>query len=163
MTFPHTSPGYWSGATALNRCWQGTPSPFETRLLTPVAVYPLEQLRQRFIYTVVDPRDARKGARVTFQMAFEIETEAFLNKLITMPPDVVRSKVCERRRFLDIDADLQRQRYLVDPAIDALAALADVPDAYVDLLRRYANAPYPRYRTCALAATVCLAVRMLTP
>lgn len=163
--FPTSSPGYTTGPftlAAADSCWTGASSAFETRLLSPVPIYPLEQLRQRLLYTVVDPHDVRQGARVVLQMAFEIDTAAFLNKLITVPSDVPRSKVCARRSFLAIDTDMRMQRYLIGPAIDALANITDVPTAYIDLLRDYAMAPYARYRTCALAATVCLSARMLT-
>jgi hypothetical protein len=163
--FPNSSPGYTTGsfsrATA-DLCWVGASSAFETRLLTPVPIYPLEQLRQRFLYAVVDPHDIRQGARVVLQMAFEVDTASFLNKLIDVPPDVPRSKVCARRTYLAIDGDMRMQRYLIGPAIDALADIPNVPIAYIDLLRDYAMAPYARYRTCALAATVCLSARMLT-
>jgi len=165
VQFPYLIPWYWGGPPSTvdgDGCWIGVSSVFEARILTPVSSYPLEQLRQRFLYAVVDPHDVRLGARVALQMAFEIDTASFLNKLITVPADVIGSKVCQRRRFLDIDADMRLQRYLIGPAIDALADIPEVPEAYVDLIRRYAMAPYARYRTCALAATVCLSARMLT-
>jgi hypothetical protein len=145
----------------MTTCWNGTASLFEKQLLLPLPSYPLEQLRQRFLYAVVDPNDLKKGARIVFQMAFETELNAVLNKLITLPADVPESNVCERRRFLDIDGSMRLQRYLIGPAIDALGEIPTIPLPYVELIRLYAMAPYPRYRTCALAATVCLATQML--
>jgi len=91
------------------------------------------------------------------QMAFETEVGAILVKLITLPPDVLESNVCERRRFLEIDGDMRLQRYLVGPALDALSTIETIPEPYVNFLRQYAIAPYARYRTCALAVAICMA------
>lgn len=138
-------------------CWEGTPSPFEVSLLQPMANYPLEQLRQRFMFALTTNHDLVKSARVLFQMAFETEINTILVKLIALPASVPESMVCERRRFLDVDNDMRLQRYLVGPAIDSMETVPGIPTPYVDFLRRYVNTSYARYRMCALAAAICLA------
>jgi hypothetical protein len=144
-------------------CWNGPSSAFETRLLKPLSDYALEQLRLRFMYTLTSPASQMKSARVLFQMAFETEIRAVLVKLIELPASVPESTVCERRRFGDVDKDMQLQRFLVGPALDALEETPGMPPPYMDLLRRYATSDYPRYRVCALAAALCLATFLLTP
>lgn len=138
-------------------CWTGPSSPFELRLLQPMATYALEQLRQRFLYVLTDDHVPLLSARVLLQTAFETEIGVALGKLIALPAGVATSNVCSRRRFLDIDRDMRQQRYLIQPALDDLAAAPNVPTSYVDFVRRYLVADYARYRTCALSATICLA------
>lgn len=144
-------------------CWNGTSTAFETRLLTPLPTYALEQFRQRFLYSLTAPFVATKAARVLLQTAFETEIGAALAKLITLPASVPESIVCERRHFIDIDKDMQLQRFLVGPAFDALELTPNMPAPYMDLVRRYATSDYPRYRVCAFSAAVCLATFLLTP
>jgi hypothetical protein len=140
-------------------CWNGTPSAFETQLMAVQPNYALEQLRQRLMYAVVSPYDPTKAARVVFQMAYETELAAILAKMITLPASVPTtvSTVCERQSFTDADASMQLYSFLVSPALTALGNLPNIPAPYVDLLARYATSEYPRYRTCALAAILCLA------
>lgn len=140
-------------------CWAGPPTEFELRLLSPQPTYALEQLRQRFLYALTTIPDPVKAARVLLQMAFETEIGSVLTKLIPVPPSVPESTICERRRFLPIDRDMQIQRFLVAPALDELSQVPDIPAPYVDLIRLYVASRYPRYRTCALAAALCLAAR----
>jgi len=160
MQYPLTIPFFFGGpqpTVDADGCWIGLPTEFEVLLLQPMATYPLEQLRQRFMFALTTNHDRIKGARVCLQMAFEIDTRSYLNKLIDLPLEVPQSKVCERRRFLDIDKDMRLQRYLVGPAIESLATIPAIPVSYVELIRRYAMANYARYRTCALAAALCTA------
>lgn len=138
-------------------CWSGPSTAFETKLLQPLGNYALEQLRQRFLFSLTAPADMTKSARVAFQMAFETEIGAVLAKMIPLPASVMGSNVCERRRFGDVDKDMRLHRFLVGPALDALEETPDMPAPYMDLIRRYATADYPRYRVCALAAALCLA------
>lgn len=160
MQYPLTIPFYFGGpppSEDSDGCWIGLLTEFEIKLLQPMATYPLEQLRQRFLFALTYNHDLIKSARVLLQMAFEIDTRSFLNKLIDLPLEVPRSKVCERRRFLEIDRDMRLQRYLIGPALESLATIPTIPVAYIDLVRRYAVSDYARYRTCALAAAICMA------
>lgn len=160
MLFPLTMPFYFGGPPPTEDgagCWIGLSTPFEALLQQPMATYALEQLRQRFMFSLTTTHDQVRGARVMLQMAFETEIGAILVKLINLPPGVIESNVCERRRFLEIDRDMRLNRYLVGPALDSLSTIPNVPEPYVNFLRFYAIAQYPRYRTCALAATLCLA------
>lgn len=140
-------------------CWSGTPSAFETQLMAVQSSYALEQLRQRLMYAVVSPFDPVKAARAVFQMAYETELSAILSKMVTLPASVPAavSTVCERQSFTDVDASMQLYSFLVAPALTALGNLPNIPQPYVDALARYATSEYPRYRTCALAAVLCLA------
>jgi hypothetical protein len=140
-----------------NGCWIGIPTQFELLLLRPQASYALEQLRLRFLYFVTTTHNQIRSARVTLQMGFETELQAAIAKLILLPTGALRSKVCERRRFIDIDRDLQQYRYLINPAISALDDIPAIPDTYIELIRRYSVAEYPRYRVCALATMLCMA------
>lgn len=144
-------------------CWSGPSTPFETRLLKPLPAYALEQLRTRFLYQLTNPYAPVKSARVLFQVAYETEIGAVLTKMIPQPPSVPESTVCERQRFGDIDQAMQLQRYLVGPAFDELEGTPNMPAPYMDLLRRYASADYPRYRVSALATSLCLATFLLVP
>lgn len=144
-------------------CWNGTSTAFEIRLLKPFDDYALEQLRLRFLYSLTSPADQKKSARVLLQMAFETEIGAAIAKMIALPASVPESNVCERRRFGDVDKDMQLHRFLVGPALDALEETPNMPAPYMDLIRRYATTDYPRYRVCALAAALCLATFLRTP
>jgi hypothetical protein len=160
MQFPFSFPFFFGGPQPnedVNGCWIGFPTPFEALLLQPMATYPLEQLRQRFLFTLTYNHDPIKSARVLLQMAFETEINTILIKLIDLPNSVMESNVCERRRFIEIDQDMRLQRYLIGPALDSLSTIAAIPEPYVNFLRKYAIAQYPRYRTCALAAAICMA------
>jgi hypothetical protein len=145
-------------------CWDGSsPSAFEVRLLKPFDDYVLEQFRLRFLFSLTSPSSGVKSARVLMQMAFETEIGTVLGKMIPLPVSVPETTVCERRRFNDIDKDMQLQRFLVGPALDALETTPGMPSPYMDLIRRYATSDYPRYRVCALAASLCLATFLRTP
>lgn len=144
-------------------CWNGTSSAFEVRLLAPFTNYALEQLRLRFMFALVAPSNPKKAARVLFQMPYETEIGAVLTKMIPLPASISESNVCERRRFVDIDKDVQLHRFLVGPALDALEETPNMPAPYMDLIRRYATSDYPRYRVSALAGALCLATFLLTP
>ena len=138
-------------------CWNGTPTAFEQQLMAAQSNYALEQLRQRLMYAVVSPFNLTQAARVILQMAFETEMSAFLNKMIALPASVPASVVCERQEFIVIDQTMQLYSFLIQPAFTALSQLPNIPQPYVDLLQRFAASDYPRYRTCALAAVLCLA------
>jgi hypothetical protein len=144
-------------------CWNGPSNAFELQLLQPFSIYALEQLRARFLYVVTSSPDPTKAARRVFQIAFETEIGVALGKLITILPEEKAALVCEARRYLDIDADMRAFSFLVDAALDALEAAQSLPLSYVNLLRAHFTAPYPRYRVCALAALLCLAVAYRGP
>jgi hypothetical protein len=131
----------------------------ETQLASPLAPYALEQLRSRFLFFVVDTHDPAQGAFVAAQMAFETEIGAILTKIISASLSVAGTKVPSRRRFLDVDKDIRGYRFLVEPALSALEELR-APDPYVNLLRRHLGGDYPRYRMCAIAATLSFAVAL---
>lgn len=142
-------------------CWTGSLSTFELRLLRPLPMYALEQLRVRFLHVVTTTQEPVKAARAVLQMAFDTEIKAALAKIITLAPDVLSSRVCERRRFLEIDADMQLFKFLWAPALDAVREREFIPFQYVELLERHYEAAYPRYRVSAIAALLCLAASYL--
>lgn len=164
FSFPFAS-GFGGGSPIVTdeECWAGTPSLFEARMVKPLPTYGLESLRLRFLYTVADNHAMEKAARATLQMAFETELSAIVAKFVTLGSDVMRSKICERRSFLSIDRDMAMMRFLVEPAMDELADVPQMPAPYVDLLRRYIASDYPRYRMCAMATSLCLATAVLVP
>lgn len=132
----------------------------EATLTSPLEDYALEQLRARFIHSVTTTHDAVVGAKVAVQMAFATEIRATLVKLMAPEPSTLAAVFPARRRFLDVDVDLRSNKFLIEPALDSLSSLL-VPEPYVNLLRRYLGSDYPRYRVCAVAATLCLAARQL--
>lgn len=143
-------------------CWNGPASSFETRLLQPLPTYAIEQLRQRFLFTLTTTHDQVKGARVLMQMAFETEVGTILTKQLTPPAGLATSTVCERRPYLDIDSDVHSQRYLIDPALDDLRSTPNMPESYVDFITLYLASDYPRYRMSAIATMLCVA-KVLQP
>ena len=145
-----------------NGCWIGLPSNFELRLTEPFQTYALEQLRSRFLYVLTTNHEEKKSARVCLQMAYETEIGTILVKLMTTPADLFKYKVCERRRYIEIDRDMQVQRYLIPPALDELAAIPNMPGPYMDYIIRYLLSDYPRYRIGAIATALCVA-KVLTP
>lgn len=149
--------GGYPVSTTSTACWTGDLSAFEEKLLLPLQDYALEQLRGRFMATVTTGGIPERAARAVLQMAMETELRLVLAKMVEVAPDVAESNVCERRRYLNIDIDMRRHRYLVQPAYTALAKVSAVPAPYVDLIRRYGGSAYPRYRVSSLAATLCLA------
>lgn len=147
----------------VSTCWSGTPSAFELRMIQPIPSYALEALRQRFLFVVVSDHAPKFGVRAVLQMAVDTELRVALLKMFDLAADVVDSNVCQRRRYLDVDHDMRLMRFLVGPALDALAEVPGVPTQYVDLIRRYSTADYPRYRMSAIAAALCLATAVLVP
>jgi hypothetical protein len=135
---------------------QITLSAFEERLLEPQPVYALDMLRQRLLFAMVTDHFRVRSARVMLQTVLETELRVLLTKLVTIAPDVEESHVCLRRHYIEIDLDMQKFAFLVEPALIELASL--IPDSYVRAIRRYLLMPYPRYRVSALSAIVCLSV-----
>lgn len=128
----------------------------ETRLTQPFTGYAIEQLRTRFLYAVTTSHEVVSSAKVATQMSFQTELRAVLVKLTTPAPSTLSAVYPTRRRFLDVDIDMRLNKFLIDPALDDLLPL-NVPEPYVNLLRRHLNSDYPRYRVCALAAALVLA------
>jgi hypothetical protein len=137
-------------------CWVGVSSPFEMRLQHALSVYPIDQLRLRMLHTLTETHDTVQSARVMVQVVCETELRAVLTKVANVTSDVNASKVCSRRKYIDVDADLRRHNYLVGPAVSALRSLPNLPAPYVDLVTRYLGSHYAKYRVSALAAAVCL-------
>src|SRR5678815_4074153 len=134
--------------------------PLEIALDRPLTPYGIEQLRTRFLFSVVDSRNAAEGAVVAAQMAIETETGVNLTKMTAPSPSVPGTMVASRRRFLDVDLDLRANKFLIEPAFDDLLGLG-APEPYVGLLRRHLSGDYPRYRVCATAAVLSLAAALL--
>lgn len=137
-------------------CWDGSLSAFEEKLIRPLPVYALEQLRARFHHAVTTTRVPKKGARTVLQLAFDTELGAVLAKAIVLAPDVRSSKICERRRYLDIDTDMQRYKFMWASALEAAREIATIPTHYVDLIETHLTSAYPRHRVSALATLLCL-------
>jgi hypothetical protein len=140
-----------------NGCWIGLASEFESRLLEPFDTYALEQLRQRFLFTLTTTHAPKVSARVLLQMAFETEISTILVKIITPPADLFTYKICERRRYIDVDQDMHLQKYLIQPGFDDLLQMPNLPGSFTDFLARYMISDYPRYRMSALAGVICVA------
>jgi hypothetical protein len=133
--------------------------PLEVALGRPLAPYGIEQLRTRFLFSVVGSRSAAEGAVVAAQMAFETEIGVILTKMTAPSPSVPGTVVASRRRFLDVDLDLRANRFLIEPALGDLLGLG-APEPYVGLLRRHLSGDYPRYRVCATAAVLSFAAAL---
>jgi len=142
-------------------CWSGTPTPFEDKLLTALPHYALEQLRTRFLFAVTTGRTPNRSARAALQLAFETELSASLTKVVRILPEVKRTLVCDRRRYLEIALDMAQYKFLLEPALVAASAAAFLPDSYLDLIRNHLNSPYPRYRVSAIAALLCFSAHYL--
>ncbi len=158
MPFPYEFPFFFGGpppSTDANGCWIGFPSAFERQLLTPLASYALEQLRLRVLFTLTDTHDYVQSARALLQMAFETEAGTVLVKMIDLSPDVLQTKVCPRRHYIDVDSDLRAFSFLFEPALSDIST--KIPDPYVNFLRRFLSSDYPRYRVSATATLLCLA------
>jgi hypothetical protein len=138
-------------------CWSGPPSDPELKILAALPSYGLESLRQRALFSFCDNHAATHSARVILQMAYETELRTVIDRLLLPPGGLAEASVCARRRFIDIDTDLQYHRYLIEPALKELEACSVLPIEYVNLLRAYLGASYPRYRVCAVACMICLA------
>lgn len=133
--------------------------PLEVALVRVLGLYGIEQLRTRFLFSVVDSRNPADGVLVAAQMAIETEIGVILTKVIAPSPSVPGTAVASRRRFLDVDKDLRANRFLIEPALDDLTDLG-APEPYVGLLRRHLASDYPRYRVCATAAALSLAAAL---
>lgn len=131
----------------------------ETALARILGLYGIEQLRTRFLFSVVDSRSVADGVLVAAQMAVETEIGVVLTKVIMPSPSVPGAVVASRRRFLDVDKDLRANRFLIEPALDDLTRLG-APEPYVGLFRRHLASDYPRYRVCATAAVLSLAAAL---
>lgn len=142
-------------------CWTGASSFFELKMMRALPDYALEQLRQRVFYAVTTDHARIRSARAILQMGFETELNATLNKIVRPAPDVLAARVCERRRYLDIDRDLQQYRFLIGPALEAM--IQAVPAPYARLLRRYIGSDYARYRVSGVCALLCFATAHFIP
>lgn len=131
-------------------------TPLETALLKPLAPYVIEQLRTRFLFSVVSNRNPTEGAIVASQMAYETEIGVVLTKVITPSPSVPGRVITSRRRFLDVDNDLRANKFLIEPALDDFQGLG-TPEPYVGLIRRHLGSNYSRHRMCAVAALLSFA------
>lgn len=144
-------------------CWSGVgPTSFELRMAKAFSIYALEQLRVRLFHASTTTHDTVKSVRAVFQMAYETEIGAAITKLVRIPPEVVASLVCERRRYLEIDADMKKYYFLIDPAFAAVNSIQMVPTEYLTLLKSHVTSAYARYRVCALSAFVCMSTAYLT-
>lgn len=162
MPFPYSFPFFFGGpppTTDANGCWIGLPSTFERQLLSQQDAYPLEQLRLRALYAATSTHDFIQSARALIQMAFETEAGTVLVKMVELSPDVLQTKVCPRRHYIDVDSDLRAFKFLFEPALDEIGK--KIPDPYVNFLRRFLSSDYPRYRVSATAAMLCLAAAKL--
>lgn len=144
-------------------CWAGLLSHFELKLLQPLPLYALEQLRARFLYAVTSTHNLTQAARRTFQMAFETEIGVAIQKVVSILPDQQAALVCPARRYLEIDADMADFAFLYDPALDVVQANGFLPVYYVNLFRTHLASPYARYRMCAIAALLCISAQYLIP
>ena len=141
----------------ITACWAGASSATEIKLLTALPTYGLESLRQRALFSFCSNHAAGLSARVILQMAYETELRTVIDRLMVAPAGLAESNVCERRRFIEIDTDLQYHRYLIEPALKELEECSVLPVEYVNLIRTYLGSGYPRYRVCAVACVLCLA------
>jgi len=137
--------------------------PAARKLLEPLPLYAVEQLRSRFLHAVTSTHDPVAAALRTVQMAFETEIGVALAKVVSVLDPDRQLVVPGARRYLEIDADMRAFSFLVDPAVAAVEQTAILPGAYLDLLRRYLGGAYPRYRISAIAALLVLAATFLTP
>ena len=147
-------------------CWDpqaSPPSPFEQKLLRSLPSPTLELLRVHLLQAATETREGVKGARTVVQLAFDTTLRVYLNELVTVPQGVLDARVCERRRYIEIDRDMQRVSYLYAPGItDAIAdqvfSLAYAEGVRVKLLA----GKDPRTRMGALAVLLCLSTARLT-
>lgn len=144
-------------------CWTGPLTPFERKLLRPLPLYGLEQLRIRFLPALTYNHSPEMGARAVFQMAYETELGAALSRSVTLDPGVKEARVCTRRRYVQIDQSMRDFRFLYRPAVSALVEAEVIPHEHSALLFRYLNKPYAKYRTCAIAALLCFSAALLLP
>lgn len=144
-------------------CWDGMLTPLEQKILRPLPIYALEQLRVRFLQALTTTRDMKKSARALAQLAYETEIGAAIVKVVPVAPEVGTSVVCERRRYLEIDADMQLFSFIIGPALEAAREEKILPEAYVRLFDNHLHSGYPQYRTCATAALLLIAAQLALP
>jgi hypothetical protein len=94
-------------------------------------------------------------------MAFQTEIGAAIRALVPLSPDVLTSNVCERRSFIDVDADLTSYSFIIDAAVQSVRRAGFLPASYVQMFEAYLEKPYPKYRVCALAALLCISAAYL--
>lgn len=155
--------GFFFDVEANPACWDGALTFFELKLLEPLPFYALEQLRVRFLHALTTTKDPRHSARALAQMAFETEIGAAIKKMVSLLPEVQTSVVCDRRRYLEIDADLSTYGFLVGPALDVAIEEGVLPSTYVRLFETHIRSPYAKYRMCGVAALLCAAAQLLVP
>lgn len=142
-------------------CWDGsTPTEFEDVLLLPFTTPDLERLRTLLLQFAVSELNQVKAARAVLQMAFETEIAAVISDYVPITDAVKQSLVCPRRKFLDIDKDLNQSRRIYSTSLDALKVAGVLPDEYLRLFSRHIDNNQPKYRVSALCALVCYAAKM---
>jgi hypothetical protein len=138
-------------------CWAGSLTAFEATLNQTLPLRNLDLLRSRLLYASTTSKAPTVAARSVVQMAFDTEIGIVLDRLVVLAEEIFTSRVCERRKYIDIDADIQPFNFLVDAALDELEADQRIPEPYLRLYRQHVKGPYPRYRVCGLSALMCLA------
>lgn len=142
-------------------CWDGSaPTAFESVLQSPFTTPALEQLRALLLQYATTELNATQAARAVLQMAFETEISSVISDYVPITDEVKQSLVCPRRKYLDVDKDLNRTSFLYSASLNALQAAGVLPDEYLRLFGRHIGNNQPKYRVSALCALICYAAKM---
>lgn len=142
-------------------CWYGYPTEFEQRLVEPLPLYALDQLRRRFLFSLTTTHDVTQSARVMLQMAYQTEIGVAIRTLVPTTVDVMTANVCERRSFIDVNNDLDTYAFLVEAGVQNAARAGFLPASYMQMFEAYIAQPYAKYRVCAVAALLCVSTAYL--
>lgn len=137
-------------------CWHGALTAFESLLGQTLPLPQVDLLRTRVLYAATTTKEINASVRAVVQMAFETEIKVVLQRLTVIANEVFTSRVCERRRFIEIDSELKSFRFVIEAALAELQDSGRIPLPYLQLYQRYIYSKQPRYRVCGLAALVCL-------
>jgi hypothetical protein len=151
------SASYYYDVLADPDCWEGALTSFEMLLCKPLPGPNADAFRLRFLHTLTSTRATNEAARVLVQMSCDTEIGVITQKLITFADSIFTSQVCSRRKYIDIDADMQQYGFLVDAAVAELTNTQVIPLPYLQLYQLHMQSPQPRYRVCAMASLLCLA------
>ena len=132
----------------------------ETKIGKPLPTLSLDTLRRYFLQSVVSDRDSLKGARVTVQLGFVTTLQVLLSSVL-VPPNVVESNVCTRRKYMDIDKDMKARNYLYDNAVTDAIARGVISATYGRTISNDLNGSSPRTRVAAIAVLLILSANAL--
>lgn len=146
-------------------CWDATStssplSLIDTKLAKALPTPALDTLRRYFLQATTTDRDVAKSVRVTIQLANETTLRVLLGD-VTIPDNVFTSKMCTKRKHIDIDTDMTARSGLYLLALNEAVSRNVLSASYAKTLQFSLQGKSPTERNCAVAVLLVLSAWFL--